>query len=133
MNGEQFYCIYSGREHPIEVRSLEHIVPYSLGGPGEFGTSDVSERANSDAGMRDLCFIDEDKHVLVVTNNRPVGFYALLFGGIDGYPLGRTTDCSEAAAIICSLWAVRLAIGPRMNSATGMIRTRRTARRFHGQ
>ncbi len=31
------------------------------------------------------CRIDDDKHVLVVLNQKPVAFYALLFGRIDGF------------------------------------------------
>lgn len=45
-----FFCIYSGQEVPDGQKSLEHIVPYSLGGPGTFGTWDVSKKANSDVG-----------------------------------------------------------------------------------
>jgi hypothetical protein len=50
MSESHFFCIYSGREEPESRRTLEHIVPYSLGGPGEFGTRDVSAKANSDVG-----------------------------------------------------------------------------------
>jgi hypothetical protein len=32
-----------------------------------------------------LAYIDDDKHVLVVLNQKPVAFYALLFGRIDGF------------------------------------------------
>lgn len=50
MSEPTFFCIYSGREHPECVRNLEHIVPYAIGGTGEFGTRDVSAKANSDVG-----------------------------------------------------------------------------------
>jgi hypothetical protein len=50
MSEPTFFCVYSGREHPDSVRNLEHIVPYALGGTGEFGTRDVSTKANSDVG-----------------------------------------------------------------------------------
>jgi HNH endonuclease len=45
-----FFCIYTGEEVSTDQRSLEHIIPRSLGGPGTFGTSDVSAKANSDIG-----------------------------------------------------------------------------------
>jgi HNH endonuclease len=50
MSDGNFYCIYSGTEQPEQERALEHIVPYSIGGPGELATRDVCKKANSDAG-----------------------------------------------------------------------------------
>ncbi len=49
-NPNTFFCIYSGKDAPFASRTLEHIVPYSLGGTGEFGTRDVSSKANNDIG-----------------------------------------------------------------------------------
>lgn len=50
MNEQAFYCIYSGSQHPDSDRSLEHIIPFALGGTGQFGTKDVSAIANSRVG-----------------------------------------------------------------------------------
>lgn len=47
-----FYCIYGGSEYPAEQRSLEHIVPYALGGPADFGTNDVAVVNNNNVGTR---------------------------------------------------------------------------------
>jgi hypothetical protein len=45
-----FFCIYKGRDYPDDQRSLEHIVPYSIGGTGDFGTRDVSVLGNREVG-----------------------------------------------------------------------------------
>lgn len=47
-----FYCIYSGQICPDETRSLEHIIPYSLGGSDGFATRDVSRAANNNVGTQ---------------------------------------------------------------------------------
>ncbi len=45
-----FFCIYKGQDCPDDQRSLEHIVPYSIGGTGDFGTRDVSVAGNREVG-----------------------------------------------------------------------------------
>lgn len=47
-----FYCIYSGNNFSDTERSVEHIVPYSIGGSNSFTIYDVSKKANNDAGSR---------------------------------------------------------------------------------
>jgi hypothetical protein len=47
-----FFCIYSGRTCPEDTRSVEHIIPFSLGGTDRFVTRDVARSANNDVGTR---------------------------------------------------------------------------------
>lgn len=46
----EFFCIYSGQLWPDNERSMEHIIPFSLGGTDRFVTRDVSRFANNAAG-----------------------------------------------------------------------------------
>jgi hypothetical protein len=45
----------------------------------------VWPNTHGDDLMKQNCYMDNDKHVFVVRNQKPVTFYALLFGQIDGF------------------------------------------------
>lgn len=47
-----YFCIYSGKTCSEDTRSIEHIIPFSLGGTNRFVTNDVSRAANNGVGTR---------------------------------------------------------------------------------
>lgn len=62
---DSFFCIYGGAEHPASERSIEHIVPFAIGGPDSFTTTDVSKDANSRMGTAGDVALVEDPRVLL--------------------------------------------------------------------
>lgn len=46
----KFICAYTGEEFADSERSVEHIVPYAIGGPDSFTLGVVSKKANSEVG-----------------------------------------------------------------------------------